>query len=133
VARPRLNALLLTALAAVALALAVMGIYGVTSYAVSHRTHEIGIRMALGAESRDVLKLIVRYGLTLTLVGVSSGLAAAYALTRALSGLLYEVGPADPATFTGVSLSLSAVALLACYIPARRAAKLNPIETLRHE
>ncbi len=136
VAQPRFNTSLGAALAAFALALAVVGIYGVMSYAVSQRAREIGIRMALGARPSDVLGLVVGYGMRLTLVGVGVGLAASYALTRALSGWLgwlYEVRPTDPATFIGVSLLLSAVALLACYIPARRATKLDPIETLRHE
>jgi putative ABC transport system permease protein len=133
IARQRFNMLLLTVLAAVALALAVMGIYGVISYAVSQRTHEIGIRLALGANTRDVLKIILRYGLRLTLAGVGIGLVASFALTRTLSGFLYAVKATDPATFIGVSLLLSAVALLACYIPARRAAKLDPLETLRRE
>ncbi|MBO0721848.1 MAG: FtsX-like permease family protein, partial [Blastocatellia bacterium] len=129
----RFNMLLLTVLAAVALALALMGIYGVISYAVTQRTHEIGIRIALGAQTYDVLGLIFRYGMTLTLGGIGLGLAASFALTRTLEGLLYVVKPTDPPTFIGVSLLLLAVALLACYIPAKRAAKLSPLETLRHE
>ncbi len=136
IARPRFNTLLLTALALVALALAVVGIYGMMSYAVSQRTREIGIRMALGANSGDVLKLVIRHGMTLTLIAVGVGLALSFALTRLLSGWLgwlYQVKPTDPVTFVGVSLLLSAVAFLACYIPARRATKLNPMETLRHE
>jgi putative ABC transport system permease protein len=133
IARPRFNTLLLTVLAAVALALAVMGIYGVISYAVSQRTHEIGVRMALGAQTGDVLKLILKHGMRMTLAGVGLGLAASFALTRTLSGLLYAVKPTDPATFIAVPLLLSAVALLACYIPARRAAKLDPLKTLRHD
>jgi putative ABC transport system permease protein len=136
IARPRFNTLLLTVLAVVATALAVVGIYGVMSYAVSQRTREIGIRMALGANSGDVLKLVIRHGMTLTLIAVSLGLALSFALTRLLSGWLgwlYQVKPTDPVTFIGVSLLLSAVAFLACYIPARRATKLEPMETLRHE
>jgi len=135
-ARPRFNTLLLTILAVVALALAVVGIYGVMSYAVSQRTHEIGIRMALGANSGDVIKLVIKHGMTLTLIAVGLGLALSFAVARLLSGWLgwlYQVKPIDPLTFIGVSLLLSAVALLACYIPARRATKLDPMETLRHE
>jgi putative ABC transport system permease protein len=136
IARPRFNTLLLTALAVVALALAVVGIYGVMSYAVSQRTREIGIRMALGADSGEVLKLVIKSGMTLTLIAVGVGLALSFALARLLSGWLgwlYQVKPTDPVTFIGVPLLLSAVALLACYIPARRATKLTPMETLRHE
>src|SRR5882672_9811697 len=136
VARPRFNTLLLTALAILALALAVVGIYGVMSYAVSQRTREIGIRMALGADSGDVFKLVVKHGMKLTLIAVGVGLVISFALTRLLSGWLgwlYQVKPTDPVTFIGVSLLLSAVALMACYIPARRATKLEPMETLRHE
>jgi putative ABC transport system permease protein len=136
IARPRFNTLLLTILALVALALAVVGIYGMMSYAVSQRTREIGIRMALGANSSDVFKLVIRHGMTLTLIAVGIGLALSFALTRLLSGWLgwlYQVKPTDPVTFIGVPLLLSAVAFLACYIPARRATKLTPMETLRHE
>jgi putative ABC transport system permease protein len=136
VARPRFNTLLLTSLALVALALSVVGIYGVMSYSVSQRTREIGIRMALGADQVDVLKLVVKHGMKLTLIAVSLGLVISFVLTRLLSewlGWLYEVKPTDPMTFIGVSLLLSAVALLACYIPARRATKLDPMETLRRE
>ena len=136
ISRPRFNTLLLTALAAVALALAVVGIYGVMSYSVSQRMHEIGIRMALGANSSDVFKLIVKSGMTLTLIAVGVGLALSFALTRLLLGKLgwlYQVKPTDPKTFIGVSLLLSVVSLLACYIPARRATKLDPVETLRRE
>jgi len=136
ISRPRFNMLLLTVLALVALALAVVGIYGVVSYAVSQRTREIGIRMALGANSGDVFKLVIRHGMALTLIAVCLGLTLSFALTRLLSGWLgwlYKVKPTDPVTFIGVPLLLSAVALLACYIPARRATKLTPMETLRHE
>src|SRR5215510_11164388 len=136
IARPRFNTLLLTILAAVALALAVVGIYGVMSYAVSQRKHEIGIRMALGASSGDLIKLVIKHGMTLTLIAVGLGLALSFAVARLLFGWLgwlYQVKPTDPVTFIGVSLLLSAVALLACYIPARRATKLDPVETLRRE
>src|SRR5262245_4838762 len=119
--------------AAVALIIATVGIYGVISYAVSQRTHEIGIRMALGAQAGDVLRMVVRLRMVLTLIGVALGLAAALALARVMKNLLFEVSPADPATFALIALLLIAVALIASYIPARRATKVDPLQALRHE
>jgi predicted permease len=133
VAPRRFNMLLLGIFAALALAISTVGIYGVVAYSVTQRTHEVGIRMALGAERRDVLNMIVGQGLKLALIGVAIGIAGALALTRFLSSMLYGITPTDPLTFVVVSLILIAVALVACYIPARRAAKVDPMVALRYE
>ncbi len=133
ITQPRLNTMLFVGFAALALLLAAIGIYGVLSYSVAQRTREIGIRMALGADRHDVLRLMVRRGLFLTLVGVISGLTAAFSLTRLMAGLLFGVRPTDPATFAAVSVLLAGVALLASYLPARRAVKLDPMVALHYE
>src|SRR5262245_3076283 len=129
----RFQMVLFGAFAALALAIATVGIYGVVSYAVSRRTHEIGIRMALGATPRDALKMVIRQGMLLALIGVGLGLAGALALTRVMKSLLFNMSATDPATFVGVALLLVAVALIASYIPARRATKVDPLQSLRQE
>ncbi|HEX7049880.1 MAG TPA: ABC transporter permease [Longimicrobiales bacterium] len=131
--RPRFTMLLLTAFAAAALILGAVGIYGVIAYAVSQRIHEIGIRMALGARAGDVLGMVVRQGAALAMIGIAVGLLAAFATTRLLAGLLYGVGATDAATFLAVPLLLGAVALAASWIPARRAARVDPVVALRNE
>ena len=133
VARPRFYAVMLGIFAAVAMTLAAVGIYGIMAYSVSQRTREIGIRMALGAERREVLGLILRQGLALTAVGMIAGLAAAFAVTRYLQNMLFGLSASDPSTLAGVSVLLGAIAILACYVPARRATRIDPIVALRYE
>jgi putative ABC transport system permease protein len=133
IARQRFSMLLLAIFASVALVLAAVGIYGVMSYSVAQRTHEIGIRMALGAQTSAVLKLAVGYGFKLVIAGIAIGLIAAIALTRVMATLLFGVTATDPMTFTLISLLLVAVAAVASYIPARRATRVNPIIALRYE
>jgi putative ABC transport system permease protein len=117
----------------IALVLAAAGIYGVMAYFVTNRTREIGIRMALGAQWRDVLRMVLRSGLSLVAIGLTIGLAVAFALTRLMSTLLFEVSPIDPATFAAVAVCVVLAALVACYIPARRATRVDPLVALRYE
>ncbi len=129
----RLNLTLLSIFAGIAFVLAIVGIYGVMSYAVTQRTHEIGIRMAIGAQPSDVFKMILGQGMMLTIIGMAAGLLGAFGLTRLMATMLFNVKPTDPLTFGGVALLLLAIALIACYIPGRRATKVDPVNSLRYE
>jgi putative ABC transport system permease protein len=133
IARPRFNMMLLGIFAGVALVLASVGIYGVMNYSATQRTQEIGIRMALGAKRGDILRLVVGHGMKLTAAGIVIGVVASLALTRVMMNLLFGVTATDLPTFLGVSALLTLVALLANYIPARRATRVNPVTALRYE
>jgi putative ABC transport system permease protein len=133
VSRSRFNTLLLGLFAGLATLLSAVGIFGVMNYSVALRTRELGLRLAVGAQPRQVLLLVLKQGLLMTLAGVVMGLAAAFALTRLLSGLLFGVGTVDVTTFATISLLLVVVSLLACYLPARRAMRIDPLKALRYE
>jgi putative ABC transport system permease protein len=132
-ARRRFSMTLLNAFAAVALLLASVGLYGVISYLAGQRTHELGVRIALGARRRDVLRLVVNHGLKMALGGIAIGLIAAFGLTRLMADMLYGVSATDPVTFAVIALALMAVATAACLVPAWRATKVDPLVALRHE
>jgi predicted permease len=133
VAAPRFRSLLLGAFGALGLLLAMIGIYGVISYAVTQRTREIGVRMALGARPRDVVRLVLGEGMILAAIGIGLGLAGAFALAKIMESVLYDIKPRDPATFVAVSLAVAAAAAAACYIPARRAMRVDPMVALKYE
>ena len=129
----RFNLLLLCAFATIALVLAGVGIYGLISFSISQRTHEIGVRMALGARARDITRMILGEGIALALAGVTAGVVGALVLTRLLKGFLFGVTPTDPVTFAAISALLVALALVASYLPARRATRVDPMVALRYE
>ena len=133
IARQRFNMLLLAIFAGVALVLASVGLYGVMNYSATQRTHEVGIRMALGATRTDIMRLVVGNGMLLTLVGIAIGVVASFGLTRVMQSFLFGVGARDAVTFVAVSTLLIVVALIANYIPARRATRVNPVIALRYE
>ena len=133
VSQPRFRTTLIALFAVVALILACIGIYGVISYSVSQRTHEIGIRMALGAQTGDVLRMVIKQSIALAAIGVALGLAASYALTSLMSTLLFGVKPTDPPIFISTAVLLATTALVASYLPARRATKIDPLVALRYE
>jgi ABC-type antimicrobial peptide transport system permease subunit len=133
VANTRFYTLLFTLFGVTGLLLTLTGIYSVISYTVTQSTREIGVRMALGAQARDVLKLFIWDGMLLTAIGIVLGLLASAALTRLMENLLFGMSPTDPLTFGAITLSLAAVSLLACWIPAQRAAKVDPMVALRHQ
>jgi putative ABC transport system permease protein len=133
ISKQRFAMLMLALFAAMAVILSMVGIYGIMSYSVTQRTHEIGVRVALGAKAHDVVRMIVRQGIVLIVIGITTGLAGSFALTRILASLLYEVKPVDPSVFLATALLLGLVALFACYIPARRATKVDPLVALRYE
>jgi putative ABC transport system permease protein len=133
IAQPRFRSLLLGLFGGLAFALAAIGVYSVISFGVAQRTHEFGIRMALGAQSRDMLSLVAREGMLLVAIGIGLGLAGALALTRVIASLLFGMKPTDPLTFVAVAVVVGAIGLLACLIPAHRATKVAPLEAMRQE
>ena len=133
VSQPRFLMFLFSAFSTVALAIAVIGIYGVIAYSVAQRRKEIGIRVALGAKPSNVAGMVVRQGMGMAAVGIAAGLVLAFGVTRFLSGILFAVTPTDPITLAAVAITLAVAALLACYVPARRATRTDPVEVLRAE